>query len=78
MRDTKPDAQQKNVEDRDQDQLLRSKELNRDTEWFGTEVGFLDGKLPALCGSTVRLVLHCLDLQIMTCKRKLCKKTSSC
>ena len=44
VRDTKPDGAKLNVEDRDNDDVLRSKELNRDTEWFGTEVGFLDGE----------------------------------
>ncbi|KAK9812525.1 hypothetical protein WJX73_005960 [Symbiochloris irregularis] len=43
VRDTAPDGLKVNVEDRDTDQFLRSKEANKDTEWFGTEVGFLDG-----------------------------------
>ena len=43
VRDTAPDGAGP-VEHRNQgDNILTSPELNRDTEWFGTKIGFLDG-----------------------------------
>ena len=51
VRDTIPDGSI-NVEERDTTPALKSKELNRDTEWFGTEIGFLDGESSQLKART--------------------------